>query len=284
MTIRIKQKMTLLLLAALTACGGGGGGGDGGGGGGGTTDQSVTATGLVTVAGIGTPVEGAIVDITLTTPKPSANSGSDGRYSLALLKNELPEFFAGTVNKANYLPGTVFFRYANGQLQPRDAGSNDVALVPIQPGQPGQPSKDVVFLQGTSIVHLGDGLFEGTANSQFQAPVSALIWKDSFIPDPAFTTLTVTLYAHGVETPTYCDEIVLGIDLDAAGVIIGGQRQPLLASPVDGSFNKISHTFTLPALTSGANAYLQIFSRAKCTNATAESDDFEVVSVVGELS
>ena len=268
------------MLAALTACGGGGGG-DGGGGGGGTTDQSVTATGLVTVAGIGTPVEGAIVDITLTTPKPSANSGSDGRYSLALLKNELPEFFAGTVNKANYLPGTVFFRYANGQLQPRDAGSNDVALVPIQPGQ---PAKDVVFLQGTSIVHLGDGLFEGTANSQFQAPVSALIWKDSFTPDPAFNKLTVTLYAHGVETPAYCDEIVLGNNLDAAGVIIDGLRQPLEASPVDGSFNKISHTFSLSTLTSGAIAYLQIYSRAKCINATADSDDFEVVSVVGELS
>ena len=214
---------------------------------------------------------------------PSVNSGADGAYLLSLLKSELPTNFVGTVGKAGYLPGTVFFKYVGGQLQPSAAGSNNVALVPLVQGA------DVVFPAGLTIVHVGDGTFEGPANTQFQVPVSGLSWNDNFTPTPlqiaTYTKLRVTLFARGVETTgltAYCNEIVLGDNL-IGGNISGGERQPLTATAVDGSFTQITFTFNLPTNTSGAPVHLQILSGKKCDNAASDNDDFEVVSVVGKL-
>lgn len=278
MIITTKQTVTLLMLAALTACGGGGGGG------GDTAAQSVTASGRVTESVKSTGVDKALVDIKLKTTNPFVNSGADGAYSLSLLKNELPTNFVGTVAKAGYLPGTVFFKYVGGLLEPSSAGSNNVALVLRDEGA------DVKFPVGLTIVHVGDGTFEGTANSQFQVKESGLIWNDSFTPTAlqilTYTKLTVTLFARGVETTgltPYCNKIVLG-DNFSGGNIIGGDRQPLTATASDGSFSQITHTFTLPPVSSGASVYLQILSGKKCDNPASDNDDFEVVSVVGKLT
>jgi hypothetical protein len=281
----VKLTTTMLVLGTLVACGGGGGGGSGGGSTTSNSNPSVTASGQITDASNGNSVPGAQVDIPLKSTNPQVTSTGDGRYSLSLPQSGLPQFLAGTVNKAHYLPGTVLFQYTNGQLQPLSADSNNVALVPIQ-------DKDVVFFNGLSVTHLGDAAFTGVANSQLQAPVSGLIWSDSFNLSAAqkmtYTSLKVTLYARGVESAApglFCDEIVLGNVVDTGTKkITGGISQPLSPSASDGSFTQITHTLSLSNLAADQVAHLQIISGKQCANPASDYDDFEIVTVVGELS
>ena len=277
-----KLPATMAILAILTACGGGGGTGSG------TTGsapaQSLTASGQLTDASTGAAVPSAQVDVPLRTSDPTGDSGADGKYSLSLPNNGLPQYLVATVNKDGYLPGTLFFEYVNGQLQPLTTGSNDAALVPIQ-------SKHVLFLNGLNVTHLGDGDFGGTANSQLQAPISGLAWNDSFTLSAAqktlYTALTVKLYARGVESGTpkfYCDQIVLGNNIDTPTGKVTGATQPLTMSATDGSFTQISHTFPLNSLAADAVAHLQILSGKQCENSASDYDDFEIVTVTGELS
>ena len=282
-----KLSATMAILAILTACGGGGGGGSGTTGG--APAQSLTASGQVTDASTGAAIPGAQVDIPLQASDPTGNSGTDGKYSVSLPNNGLPQFLVATVNKANYLPGTLFFEYVNGQLQPLNTGSNDAALVPIQ-------SKHVLFLNGLSVTHLGDDIFGGAANSQLQAPLSTvgsgLLWDDDSFTLTAtqrtsYNFLTVTLYARGVESGTpkfYCDQIVLGNSIDPTGKVTGATPQALNVSAPDGSFTQISHTFPLTSLAADTVAHLQILSGKQCGNSASDSDDFEIVSIIGELT
>lgn len=272
----------MAILALLTACGGGGGGGSSAGGG--APAQSLTASGQVTDASNGGFVSGAQVDMPLQASNPTGNSGTDGKFSLSLPNNGLPQFLVATVNKDGYVPGTLFFKYVNGQLQPLNTGSNNAALVPLQ-------NTDVLFLNGLSVTHLGDGYFDGTVNSQLQAPLSGLTWKDSFTLSSSqrtlYTALTVTLYARGIESGTpnfYCDQIVLGSSIDPTGNVTGATPQALHVSATDGSFTPISHTFPLNSLAADAAAHLQILSGKQCGNSASDYDDFEIVSVTGELS
>ena len=278
----------MAILAILTACGGGGGGGSGSSAGGGAPTQSLTASGQVTDASNGAVISGAQVDIPLRSSDPTGDSGTDGKYSLSLPNNGVPQFLVATVNKDGYLPGTLFFKYDNGQLQPLTTGSNNAALVPIQ-------TKDVVFLNGLSVTHLGDGDFGGTANAQLQVPLSTvgsgLLWDDDSFTltstqRTSYNFLTVTLYARGVESGTpkfYCDQIVLGNSIDPTGKVTG-ETQSLKVSAADGSFTQISHTFPLNSLAADAVAHLQILSGKQCGNTASDYDDFEIVSVTGELS
>ena len=277
-----KLPASMAILAILTACGGGGGGGSSAGGG--APAQSLTASGQVTDASNGGFVSGAQVDMPLQASNPTGNSGTDGKFSLSLPNNGLPRFLVATVNKDGYVPGTLFFEYVNGQLQPLNTGSNNAALVPLQ-------SNDVLFLNGLSVTHLGDGDFGGPANSQLQAPLSGLTWNDNFTLSTAqrtlYTALTVTLYARGVESGTpkfYCDQIVLGNSIDPTGNVTGATPQALNVSATNGSFTQISHTFPLNSLAADAAAHLQILSGKQCGNSASDYDDFEIVSVTGELS
>ena len=277
----------MAILAILTACGGGGGG-SGSSAGGAAPAQSLTASGQVTDASNGAVISGAQVDIPLQASDPTGNSGTDGKYSLTLPNNGLPQFLVATVNKDGYLPGTLFFEYVNGQLKPLNAGSNNAVLVPIQP-------KHVIFLNGLSVTHLGDGDFGGTANSQLQVPLSTvgsgLLWDDDSFTltstqRTSYNFLTVTLYARGVESGTpnfYCDQIVLGNSIEPTGKVTG-EAQSLKVSAVDGSFTQITHTFPLNSLAADAVAHLQILSGKQCVNTASDYDDFEIVSVTGELS
>ncbi|MEO6024856.1 MAG: hypothetical protein ABIP64_17435, partial [Burkholderiales bacterium] len=255
--------------------------------GGGTNAQSLTAGGEVTDARTLAVISGALVDIPLQTSNPNGNTGTDGKYSLTLPNSGLPQFLVGTVNKTDYLPGTVFFKYANGQLQPLNTGSNNSALILIRPDQ------DLVFLNGLSVVHLGDAKFGGTANSQLQVQAAGLIWNESFRLTAAqqakYTTLTVTLYGRGIEsgTPTFnCDQIGLGNNIDATtGKLTDGTPQTLTGTAADGSFTKITHTFSLNGLAADADAHLQIVSGKACASGTStDYDDFEIVAVTGELN
>jgi hypothetical protein len=277
MTIPIKHNLALFMVVLLTACGGGGGDGSGG-----TTTQSLHASGQITDASDGgSPIPSALVDVQLSSSNPSGNSSSDGRYSVTLPNNGLPQFLIGTVNKADYLPGTVLFKFANGQLDALNPGSNNAALIPID------TDTDVVFASGLTVVHLGDDDFNGSANSQLQAPLTGKIWKDSFelngSQKDANSQLVVTLYARGVETPAYCDKIVLGNNLDSDGNVIGDMSQNLSTSNPDGSFTQITHTFLLSGLVAGT-VYLQIISGKQCANSSLDDDDFEISTVLGKLS
>ena len=283
MTTTYKFAATMGMLTLLTACGGGGGGGNSGGGG--TNAQTLTASGNVTDASTSAVIPGAVVDIPLQNSTPTGGTDSAGHYSLTLPNGGLPKFIAGTVNIANYLPGIVLFEYGNGQLAPLSPGANNAALVPIRVG------KDVVFLNGLSITHLGDDDFSGTENSQLQVPASDLIWKDRFRltaeQKTNFQTLTVTLYARGIQSDApkfYCDLIGLGNNVDLNGVLTDITPQPLTPTAADGSFTKITHTFSLSGLTADTDAHLQILSGNACASGGADHDDFEFVAVTGELT
>jgi hypothetical protein len=281
----VRSTATMLVLGTLVACGGGGGGGSGGGSTTSNSNPSVTASGQITDFTNGASIAGAQVDIPLKSTNPQVTSTADGRYSLSLPQSGLPQFLAGTVNKAHYLPGTVLFQYTNGQLQPLSADSNNVALVPVQ-------DMDVVFFNGLSVTHLGDAAFTGVANSQFQVPASSLIWNDSFnltaAQKQAYSSLKVTLYARGVESATpslFCDQIVLGNTIDAGtGKVTGVTPQILKPSNSDGSFTKIEHVFLLSDLAADQVAHLQILSGKQCANPASDYDDFEIATVMGELS
>ena len=146
----------------------------------------------------------------------------------------MPKFIVGAVNKRNYLPGTVFFKYTNGQLSLYESGSNNSALIPISSTQ------DVVFLNGLSVAHLGDEQSGGNANSQLQAKTIGLVWNDSFHLTAAQrntnTTLTVTLYARVVESgppDSYCDRIALGNTINP-DLVTKGTTQILRVTSSDG--------------------------------------------------
>ena len=281
MIITYKFAATMGMLIVLTACGGGGGGETGAG----TNAQTLTASGEVTDASSSAVIPGAVVDIPLQTTTPTGNTDTDGHYSLTLPNSGLPKFIGGTVNMANYMPGIVLFEYGNGQLTPLTIGANNAALVPIRPG------KDVVFLNGLSIVHLGDGDFSGAENSQLQVPTSGLLWRDRFtltaVQKTNFTTFTVTLYARGVQSEApkfYCDLIGLGNNVDLNGALTSITPQTLMATAAEGSFTKITHTFSLSDLAADADAHLQILSGKTCASSGADHDDFEIAAVTGELN
>lgn len=281
MIITYKFAATMGMLIVLTACGGGGGGETGGG----TNAQTFTVSGDVTDASSNVVISGAVVDIPLQTATPTGNTDTDGHYSLKLPNSGLPKFIVGTVNIANYMPGIVLFEYGNGQLTPLTIGANNAALVPIRQG------KDVVFLNGLSIVHLGDGDFSGAENSQLQVQASGLPWRDRFTLTAAqktnYTTFTVTLYARGIQSEApkfYCDLIGLGNNVDLNGALSGIRPQTLMATAADGSFTKIMHTFSLSDLAADADAHLQILSGKTCSSSGADHDDFEIVAVTGELN
>ena len=280
MIITYKFAAAMGMLIVLTACGGGGGET-----GGGTNAQTLTVSGDVTDASSNVVISGAVVDIPLQTTTPTGNTDTDGHYSLKLPNSGLPKFIGGTVNMANYMPGIVLFEYGNGQLTPLTIGANNAALVPIRPG------KDVVFLNGLSIVHLGDGDFSGAENSQLQVQASGLLWRDRFtltaVQKTNYTTFTVTLYARGIQSEApkfYCDLIGLGNNVDLNGALTGITPQTLMATAADGSFTKITHTFSLSDLAADADAHLQILSGKTCSSSGADHDDFEIVAVTGELN
>jgi hypothetical protein len=146
----------------------------------------------------------------------------------------------------------------------------------------------VIFANGLSVVHLGDGDFGGTANSKLQAHTSGATWPDTFTLDTTqkatFSSITITLFARGVETnitTPFCDQISLGN-------MVGASPQTLTATNPDGSFTQISHTFPLAALTPGT-IHLQISSGTRSgtvcgPQATPDLDDFEIVSVTGKFN
>lgn len=287
MIITTKWAATVAIFAVLTACGGGGGGGDGGGGGsggGGGGSSTLTASGQITDSTSAAVISGAQVDINLASTDHPGNSGTDGNYSIAFPNNALPRFLVGSVNKAGYLPGTVFFDYIDGQLQPSSAGSNNAALVPLQLPQPS--SKDVVFLNGTGITHLGDDEFTGEPNSKLQVAATGKVLSDSFELTSAlkdlYTSITITMQARGVQTPLFCDKIVVGNRFDNE-IVTGGTSQDLMSSASDGSFTQISHTFPLVDFAAGDTVYLQILAGKKCVNPTADVDDLEIATITGEL-
>ncbi len=298
----------LLVSGFLTACGGGGGGGGGGGSGSGSSSQVVTSGGsntgntvddsgtqvtpigtefvsdgtvtdAVTAAGIG----GALVDVPFgASTHYTASSAIDGKYALKISRSQpLPTFFTGTVNAGGYLPGTIFYRYdsATDQLFVLN-NSNHAKLTPIA-------ANTVLFLNGTTITHLGDGNFTGTPNSQLQVENSGLMFSDSFDWTPTlqakYQSLTISMYARGVETTSkgLCNQIVVGQWMSSTA-LANSASLPLVETDSKGAFTQVNYTFVLSSLPPGKIG-IQILSGAKGCAAGSDHDDFEIVSVTGHL-
>jgi hypothetical protein len=303
---KVLNKSALILAAAavVAGCGGGGGGGGDGGStsntggtptsGGGVSTGTNPATGTQVWVTSGTvsdksnaqPIENAFIDVPLNTSNFNTSSATDGTYTLAFPKSvPLPRFFTGNVNKTGYLPGTIFYNFENNQLIALN-GSQNVQLTP-------KTEQDVVFGKTLSVVHLGDGTFEGAANSQLQVPSSGAELKDSVsftLTDAQraqFTKLSITMLARGVQSASksYCDQLVVRSLANGQPIPGGPAPQTLPETAADGSFTQIAPLeFSLSQLTAGPIELLISSGPIGNCGGTGEIDDFEFVSVVGHLS
>lgn len=275
----------MLIPLALTGCSSDGKDGDATGA---CVTNCVQLNGSVTDAN-GAPIQNANVAVQLRSGVFEGSTNGQGQYAVDFPKDDLPLFFTAYVAKQGYIPKAIPLAFQNGTLLTIN-GSNNVQTRTTS-------IEDVVYAKGTGLTHLGDDVFGGTENSQFQLPAHSEFWVDSFNLTPqqrsAYTTLTVSIKAKGLQ----CSSVVTNVyGSDASGQNVGPvPAQVLGGSPVDGSFGTVTKVFSLvPGIQPGA-VYLFIRSdpgnpqtvstagpSTVCQN--GDRDDFEFIEVVGRLS
>ena len=221
---------------ALASCGGGGGDGGGGGGGSPSDPQMARLACRVTDASSGSAVADATVSYQAKTTEFTTQTDAKGECRLDMPAAEVEgvKYPAGTVTKAGYEPQTII-------CESMKAGStcyrDDIRLarLAIQVSIP---------VGGDTVMHLGDDLFEGAANSQFQKRTDGS--EVSFpIPDwsaqvsrPGVTKATVYLDAKGWQSDICENRILIAGDLGtqslqggvspANGFWAGGKQAPFV--------------------------------------------------------
>jgi len=216
--------------------------------------------GVVTDATTNEPLEGA--QITLDLPDREAlttRSGVDGRYVISA--PEMPEFFALSASKRGYSPlsAAASVRELRGRTMTRN-----FALAPL--------SESVIAVEEVPEVHhLGNNLFEGRINSQFQSEAEGTLYSATFtmrrsqLP-PNFSRAEVRLLVKGAQARNR--------------IRINGNllRQRMNESPSDGSYGEFAAPVPIEWLRQGANEI-----SIEAVNDTGDIDDFEFINVRIEL-
>ncbi len=203
------------------------------------------------------PIAGAT--IRLDVPEGEAITVStDGAGQYVLQAPQMPEFFALSATAQGYEPASAAASAAElrGRVMRRD-----FLLDPLH--------DDLIALEeNPEVHHLGNDLFEGAINSQFQRPAEGTLWRGTFelaesvLDDDNIAAIELLILCKGVQAP---NEIALN-----------GRRidQRLNSSPPDGSYGEFITHLEPRRLRAGENEIT-----IETSNALGDLDDFEFVNV-----
>ena len=174
----------------------------------------------VTDQATGKPVADANVTYQAGTTQFATKTNADGNCSLDLPASEVAgvAFPAGSVEKPGYEPQTILCR----KLQGGDTCANSVQIIPLA-------DNVSIPVGGGIVMHLGDDLFEGAVNSQFQKKTDGA--ELAFVIDDwaakvkaGYTKATVYLDAKGWQT-SHCQNLI-ALSGDAGTVALPGGNSP----------------------------------------------------------
>jgi len=258
---------TGLACSLLISCGGGGG--DGGGGSGGEAPSSSEVARLeckVADAATGSAVANAAVNFQAKSNTYITQTNADGYCRMDMPAAEVigVQYPAGTVTKTGYEPQTILCE----ALRAGKSCYQEVSMNPLLPSIS-------IPVGGDTVMHLGDDLFEGSANSQFQKPSDGVElvfpiadWADK-VALPNVTKATVYLDAKGWQSDICKNLISISGD-------VGTQSLRGGVSPAEGYWaggRQVPFVFSVAQI-GVLNAELRITS-GNC-NDTTDFDDFEI--------
>jgi hypothetical protein len=137
---------------------------------------------------------------------------------------------------------------------------------------------------GNVVTHIGDGIYQGTINSQFQTDAVGLSadfpiadWGTKLQANPSWTRATVKLEAKGWQTtiaPACNNTIAMAINTPSGEVI--KQSKPGGDSQLDGSWSQSTFDFDVATVGTSGPVTLRI-TAGVC--GTGDLDDFETNSI-----
>jgi uncharacterized protein (DUF2141 family) len=249
-----------LLALLLSSCGGGGSGESVA-----VALDTVRLDCNVTDQATGRAVAGAAVNYQAGTRELATSTDADGNCKLDLPATEVAgvAFPAASVEKPGYEPQTMLC----SKLQGGDSCSNNVQLVPLA-------DNVSIPVGGGIVMHLGDDLFEGAVNSQFQKKTDGA--ELAFVIDDwaaklqaGYTKATVYLDAKGWQS-SQCENLV------ALSGDVGTASLPGGNSPADGYWaggKQVPFEFTVAQI-GAQRAEVRVIAGA--CNGTTDLDDFEI--------
>jgi len=177
-------------------------------------------SGHVTISDTGKPLLGAAIRLDIPNSYTQVTTDSNGYYSLPI--PSLGNYFLMSVGKDGYIPQTANISknnlLASGSLTQDfalKAAHNNVLILEIVP----------------EVHHLGDDVFNGSFNSQFQQVSEGIEYIDTFITNanqlpPYYKTAELHVTVKGTECydPVYINNVEIG---------------SFYGSPSDGSFGEI---------------------------------------------
>ena len=259
----------LLLYPLLVSCGGGSGGGSGskdtGSDGLSVPQEKVSLTCNVVDKVTGRAVAGADVNYQSGATEFATQTDANGDCELIMPTADVAgvPYPAASVKKVEYEPQTMLFE----KLQGGKSYHQNVELVPLT-------TNVSIPVGGETVMHLGDDLFEGTVNSQFQkksdgAELAFVISDWAAKVQAGYTKATVYLDAKGWQTD-FCNNLI-GLSGDAGTVTRPGGN-----SPADGYWaggKQVPFEFSM-AQVGTQRAEVRVVSGA--CNGTTDIDDFEI--------
>ncbi len=261
-------------LCGLLASCGGGGGGDGNKGGTPSDSQTARLACSVTDATSGKAIADATVSYQAKTTEFTTQTDAKGDCRIDMPAAEVVgvNFPAGTVTKTGYEPQTII-------CESMKAGSTchrDVSMMPLA-------AQVSIPVGGDTVMHLGDDLFEGAANSRFQKPSDGTElsfpitdWSAQ-VSRPGVTKATVYLDAKGWQSDICENRILIAGDLGTQS-LRGG------VSPTNGYWaggTQVPFVFDVAKI-GVVSAELRLI--AGSCNGTVDIDDFEVNRIRVEFS
>lgn len=259
-TARSRRLAAALLAAVLASCGGGGGDDE--------VDVPLNTVRLacdVADAATGAPVADATVNYQAGSTEYKTQTKANGSCELILPAAEVAgvPFPAASVIKGGYEPQT----FLCPKLQGGQSCAQKVLLNPLA-------ANVSIPVGGDIVMHLGDDIFEGAANSQFQkktdgAQLTFVIADWAAKVQAGYTKATVYLDAKGWQT-VQCQNLI-GLAGDVGEVNLPGGN-----SPADGYWaggKQVPFEFRVSQVGS-QRAELRITS-GSCSG-TSDLDDFEI--------
>lgn len=261
--------MGIAITASVASCGGGGG----------TGSEAIPTTTArldcqVADKSSGDAVAGATVNYQAGTSEYTTQTDTDGNCRLDLPAAEVAgvKYPAASVTKPGYEPQTILC----ASLQGGSVCSQDVQLIPLA-------ANVSIPVGGDMVMHLGDDLFEGSVNSQFQKASDGVElvfpiadWAEQ-LKAVGITKATVYLDAKGWQSGI-CNNLV-ALSGDAGTLTLPGG-----VSPAEGYWaggRQVPFEFAV-AQVGSVNAELRITS-GRC-NGTSDLDDFEINRIRVEFS
>lgn len=219
--------------------------------------------GSVRDAVTGGPLAGATVRLDLADSDPVlATTDEQGNYALSA--PDVPDFVALSASLEDYTPQTV---NVSAEELARQIVRRDFVLTP-------ERSNLIAIEADPRVHHLGDDVFDGRINSQFQKRSEGRRYRVEFEVTEAQLALAegdavLTLMAKGTQRDNQ--------------VRINGRRlEPSLNdSPSDGSFGEYESSFPVLRLNAGTNT-IEVRS-AWADRGRTDLDDFEFVNIQIEL-